>query len=149
MPRIPNLPLSSLSLLSLLVVWTLPGSLAGNRIRFGSQEYVFTEGQSFPCLDIELVGTPTTSDFIVTYTIDVVLLGGHGGVTREGVGQFPAGRRSSSGVICVQVLDNEDVCETDVVGIVRLINTSSIEVDEPSIATVRVKDDDSKLAKYL
>ena len=31
MPRIPGLPLSSLSLLSLLVVWTLPGSLAGGR----------------------------------------------------------------------------------------------------------------------
>ena len=70
-------------------------------------------------------------------------------MTREGVGRFPAEGRSPSEVICVEVLDNEDVCETDVVGIVRLINTSSIEVDEPSIATVRVKDDDSKLAKYL
>ena len=70
-----------------------------------------------------------------------MLLGGGSGV-RTGVIHFAAG--SSSGTLCFNTSDNEIVCERDVIGIIRLINTSLLQVDEPSTATVRIKDDDGR-----
>ena len=46
---------------------------AGNRVRFGSQEYTFAEGQNPKCLDVVRVVSPGNSNFVVSYTIGMLL----------------------------------------------------------------------------
>ena len=47
-------------------------------------------------------------------------------------------------MLCFPHIDDDIACESDIVGTVRLINSSAVLVIEPSTATVTIKDDDRK-----
>ncbi len=62
----------------------------------------------------------------------------------QGSLRFRAGSRVSE--LCFLHTDDDIVCEPDIIGYIRLINSSAVIVVEPSIAMVTIKDDDRKLA---
>lgn len=47
-------------------------------------------------------------------------------------------------MLCFPHIDDDLACESDIVGTVRLNNSSAVLVIEPSTATVTIKDDDRK-----
>ncbi len=64
----------------------------------------------------------------------------------QGSLRFRAG--SSVSNLCFSHMDDDIACEPDIIGHIRLINSSAVIVVEPSIAMVTIEDDDRKFA-YL
>ena len=66
---------------------------------------------------------------------------------RQGSVRFLA--ESATKMLCFPHIDDDLPCEADIVGTIRLINSSAVLVVEPSTATVTIKDDDRKCIKLL
>ena len=100
-----------------------------------------------------LVSTPSSTTIIsnqkptLSVSADSVLIGfqdgSHVSGSRQGAIRFSA--ESSTGELCFPHMEDDIACEPDIVGQVRLINSSAVIVTEPSTATVIIEDDDGKL----
>ena len=143
------------------------------RIRFLSSQHRVSEQSGEICIPVENTAAPASQDFSISFSFgqctkltndhpyqesnslstDSVLIGIQDGVhasgSRQGAIRFSA--ESSTSNLCFPHIEDDIACEADIVGQVRLINSSAVIVTEPSTATVIIEDDDGKhlcMAQY-
>ncbi len=64
----------------------------------------------------------------------------------QGTLRFMAGTSLTD--LCFSHFDDEIACEEDIVGQIRLINSTAVVVVEPSVARVTIKDNDRESKHY-